>query len=111
MDGPPGNRRCFSREAPESPRQPLSAEPLRPGQPENRIENILYATFDHPLLKLVGVEEVLQCGLSTKRGWRPHYLFLDEIQAVKDWQVWLEAQVDFDKRQHRSYRFGPPSPF
>jgi len=45
--------------------------------------NILYATFDHPLLKLVGLDIV--------RLWRefepaqegPEYLFLDEIQITK----------------------------
>ncbi len=63
-------------------------------------QNILYATFDHPLLKLVGLETVL-------RLWREHdspaegpqYLFLDEIQVVKDWQTWLKHQVDFEKRR------------
>lgn len=63
-------------------------------------QNILYVTFDHPLLKLVGLEELL-------RLWREfepardgsEYLFLDEIQVTKDWQTWLKHQVDFDKRR------------
>lgn len=63
-------------------------------------QNILYATFDHPLFKLVGLEAVL-------RLWAEHeppaqgiqYLFLDEIQVVKDWQTWLKIQVDFSKHQ------------
>ena len=63
-------------------------------------QNILYATFDHPLLKLVGLETVL-------RLWAEHeppaegiqYLFLDEIQVVKDWQTWLKIQVDFTKHR------------
>lgn len=62
--------------------------------------NILYATFDHPLLKLIGLDGLL-------RLWREfepardgvEYLFLDEIQAAKDWQVWLKHQVDFEKRR------------
>lgn len=62
--------------------------------------NILYATFDHPLLKLIGLDGLL-------RIWREfepardgvEYLFLDEIQATKDWQVWLKHQVDFEKRR------------
>ena len=29
----------------------------------------------------------------------PEYLFLDEIQATKDWQTWLKHQVDFEKRR------------
>ncbi|UFS72082.1 ATP-binding protein [Geomonas sp. RF6] len=62
--------------------------------------NILYATFDHPLLKLIGLDGLL-------RLWREfeparegvEYLFLDEIQATKDWQVWLKHQVDFEKKR------------
>ncbi len=62
--------------------------------------NILYATFDHPLLKLIGLDGLI-------RLWREFeparegvvYIFLDEIQATKDWQVWLKHQVDFEKRR------------
>lgn len=62
--------------------------------------NILYATFDHPLLKLIGLDALLKL-------WRefepardgPEYLFLDEIQVAKDWQTWLKHQVDFEKRR------------
>ncbi len=62
--------------------------------------NILYVTFDHPLLKLLGLDGLVQL-------WRelepardgPEYLFLDEIQVAKDWQVWLKHQVDFEKRR------------
>jgi len=53
-----------------------------------------------PLLKLHGLEAVLNL-------WREvepaadglEYLFLDEVQATKDWQTWLKHQVDFDKRR------------
>jgi predicted AAA+ superfamily ATPase len=62
--------------------------------------NILYATFDHPLLKLIGLDALL-------RLWRefepvrdgPEFLFLDEIQVAKDWQTWIKHQVDFEKRR------------
>lgn len=62
--------------------------------------NILYATFDHPLLKLIGLEALV----SLWREFEPaeegvEYLFLDEIQVTKDWQVWLKLQVDFQKRR------------
>lgn len=62
--------------------------------------NILYATFDHPLLKLVGLDALLKLWREfepAKDG--PEYLFLDEIQFTKDWQVWLKHQVDFEKRR------------
>lgn len=62
--------------------------------------NILYATFDHPLLKLIGLDALI-------RLWREfepardgvEYVFLDEIQVAKDWQTWLKHQVDFEKRR------------
>lgn len=62
--------------------------------------NILYVTFDHPLLKLLGLDGLVQL-------WRelepapggPEYLFLDEIQVARDWQTWLKHQVDFEKRR------------
>lgn len=63
-------------------------------------QNILYATFDHPLLKLVGLEELLRLWREfepAKEG--PEYLFLDEIQITKHWQTWLKHQVDFEKRR------------
>jgi predicted AAA+ superfamily ATPase len=59
--------------------------------------NILYATFDHPILKLAGLEQTI-------RAWSelfpvvpgsPRMLFLDEIQFVPNWQTWLKHQVDF----------------
>jgi predicted AAA+ superfamily ATPase len=64
--------------------------------------NILYATFDHPLLKLTRLEDLL--GLW--REFEPskpgvEYLFLDEIQSAKDWQTWLKHQVDFEKGRRR----------
>jgi len=62
--------------------------------------NILYATFDHPLLKLAGIDAVLD-------AWRerepkmpgPEYLFLDEAQFIRDWGTWVKLQVDFQKQR------------
>lgn len=60
--------------------------------------NILYATFDHPILKLAGIDAVLD-------AWRERepkasgleYLFLDEAQFIRDWGTWVKHQVDFRK--------------
>ena len=68
---------------------------LREGVPA---ANILYATFDHPILKLAGIDAVLD-------AWRERepkaegldYLFLDEAQFVRDWATWVKHQVDFRK--------------
>jgi predicted AAA+ superfamily ATPase len=63
-------------------------------------QNILYATYDHPLLKLGGLDDIVKL-------WREYeppaegmeYLLLDEIQFARDWQTWLKHQVDFEKRR------------
>jgi len=60
--------------------------------------NILYATFDHPILKLAGIDAVLE-------AWRerepqqggPEFLFLDEAQFIRDRGTWVKHQVDFFK--------------
>lgn len=59
--------------------------------------NILFATFDHPLLKLAGLERTLRAWdeLYAPIAGSPRFLFLDEIQYAADWQTWLKHQVDF----------------
>jgi len=62
--------------------------------------NILYATFDHPLLKLAGLDAVLET-------WRhrepqvggPENLFLDEAQFIRNWGTWIKHQVDFSRNR------------
>jgi uncharacterized protein len=73
----------------------LLAEGVAPGQ-------ILYATFDHPLLKLAGLDGLLQLWREAEpaKPDQPEYLFLDEIQYTKDWQTWIKHQVDFHKGRH-----------
>jgi predicted AAA+ superfamily ATPase len=62
--------------------------------------NILYATFDHPLLKLEGLDRLIRLWREFEQGQEgPEYLFLDEIQSTKNWQTWLKHQVDFEKRR------------
>ena len=72
---------------------------------------ILYATFDHPILKLSGLSKTLQAwdALYAPAPDQPRFLFLDEIQYVPDWQVWLKHQVDFHRR-HRIAVTGSASP-
>ncbi len=74
---------------------------LREGVPP---ANILYATFDHPILKLAGIDAVLQ-------AWRERepkadgleYLFLDEAQFIRDWGTWVKHQVDFSKQRRIAF--------
>ncbi len=58
--------------------------------------NILYATFDHPILKLAGVDAVVEAWREREpRVDGPEYLLLDEAQAIRDWGTWVKHQVDF----------------
>lgn len=73
--------------------------------------NILYATFDHPILKLAGLERTLAAWeeMFPPEPDEPQWLFLDEIQYVAEWQTWLKHQVDF-KRGRRIVVTGSASP-
>jgi hypothetical protein len=62
--------------------------------------NILYATFDHPVFKLAGIEAVLEAWREREpRVDGPEYLFLDEAQFIRDWGTWVKHQVDFNKQR------------
>ena len=60
---------------------------------------IIYITFDHPLLKLADINKTIEAWEEIFPGTSDHtqYLFLDEVQFVPDWEVWLKHQVDFKK--------------
>ncbi len=61
-------------------------------------QNIVYITFDHPLFKLVGLDAILQLWRAIEPiGPGQEFLFIDEIQFLTDWQVWVKHQVDFQK--------------
>lgn len=62
--------------------------------------NILYVTFDSPLIKLIGLEGLIKAWEEFRpENQQPEYLLLDEIQYTKEWQTWLKHQVDFHKRR------------
>jgi predicted AAA+ superfamily ATPase len=63
-------------------------------------DRILYATFDNPVLKLIGLEGLLKAWDELRPpANQSEYLLLDEIQYTADWQTWLKHQVDFNKRR------------
>ena len=70
----------------------LLAAGYAPGQ-------VLYATLDHPLLKLAGLPRTLEAWdeLHPPAPGQTRYVFLDEIQYMPDWQTWLKHQVDFNR--------------
>jgi predicted AAA+ superfamily ATPase len=62
--------------------------------------NILYATFDHPLLKLAGIEAVIDAWrLREPKQNGYEYVFLDEAQFIRDWGTWVKHQIDFVKHR------------
>lgn len=69
--------------------------------------NILYATFDHPMIKLVGIDKIIEVWFEIEAPSGSIYLFIDEIQFMQDWQVWVKHQVDFNgrnrSRAHHNY--------
>lgn len=60
-------------------------------------KNILYVSFDNPIVKLVNVEEVLAVyeSLYPLEGIR--YIFLDEIQYTDCWELWMKVIYDTRK--------------
>ena len=59
--------------------------------------NILYVSFDNPIVKLVSVENVLSIyeSLYPIKGTR--FIFLDEIQYTEDWELWMKVIYDSRK--------------
>lgn len=57
--------------------------------------DILYITFDHPMFSIIGPDKLIEIWQSTKQSKGREYIFFDEIQYAKNWQVWLKHQVDF----------------
>lgn len=72
-------------------------ELLAKGVPASRI---LYATFDHPLLKLIGLDGLMRLWKEYEPAARgAEYILLDEIQYAKDWQTWIKHQVKFEPQR------------
>lgn len=60
--------------------------------------NVLYATFDHPILRLAGIDAVIEAWREREpRAEGPEYLLLDEAHFVRDWATRVKHQVDFRK--------------
>jgi predicted AAA+ superfamily ATPase len=101
LDSPPGGRALLLAGARQVGKTTLFLQAINrlldQGAPP---ANVLYASFDHPLLKLLGPERLVELWREVEPAQDgPEYLFLDEIQSTKDWQVWLKHQVDFSKRR------------
>ena len=72
-------------------------------------KNILYVSFDNPILKLVNMESILSIFelLYPLEGTR--YIFLDEIQYTENWELWMKVIYD-NRRNIRLAATGSASP-
>lgn len=70
---------------------------LKSGIPDS---NILYATFDHPCLKLSGIDSLMEIWREIEpKAHGQEYIFLDEGQFIENWPTWVKHQVDFFKQR------------
>ncbi|HET7580557.1 MAG TPA: ATP-binding protein [Bacillales bacterium] len=62
---------------------------------EDSPKKILYVSFDHPLLKLCSIGEILDVFQDNMaQDSKNLYLFFDEIQYASDWDAWLKTLYD-----------------
>ncbi|MFZ5625867.1 MAG: ATP-binding protein, partial [Bacillota bacterium] len=57
-------------------------------------KKILYISFDHPLLKLCRMDEIINIYETNVSPEEEAYLFFDEIQYATDWEKWLKVFYD-----------------
>ena len=72
-------------------------------------KNILYATFDNPILKLVNVENVLSIYEAMYPIEGMKYILLDEIQYTENWELWMKVVYD-SRKDIRLIATGSASP-
>ena len=59
-------------------------------------KDILFVSFDHPLLKLCSINIVLETYRANISNSETIYCFFDEIQYASDWNNWLKILYDTD---------------
>lgn len=57
-------------------------------------KNILFVSFDHPLLKLCSIDKVMDVYRTNVSAEEKSYCFFDEIQYTSDWNNWLKILYD-----------------
>lgn len=72
-------------------------------------KNILYVSFDNPIIKLVNVETVLSVYESLYPIEGEKYFFFDEIQYTDDWELWMKVIYD-SRKDVRMIATGSASP-
>ena len=71
--------------------------------------NILYATFDNPILKLESAENVLSIYEAMYPATGTRYIFFDEVQYTENWELWMKVIYD-SRKDIRLIATGSASP-
>ena len=71
--------------------------------------NILYATFDNPILKLVNAENVLSIYETMYPIEGTRYILFDEVQYTDNWELWMKVIYD-SRKDIRLIATGSASP-
>lgn len=61
---------------------------------------IIYISMDHPMLKLSGFADVLDCYHANIYPEKDVYYFFDEVQYAQDWAGWLKTIYDTQPATH-----------
>lgn len=72
-------------------------------------KNILYVSFDNPIVKLVNVESILSIYEVIYPIEGAKYVFLDEIQYTENWELWMKVVYD-SRKDIRLVATGSASP-
>ena len=72
-------------------------------------QRIVFVSLDHPILKLSGLNEVLECYHENINADENVYYFFDEVQYASDWAAWLKTIYDM-QRETKVVATGSASP-
>lgn len=61
-------------------------------------QRIVFISMDHPMLKLSGLNEILECYHENIWPEQDAYYFFDEIQYASDWDKWMKTIYDTQPR-------------
>lgn len=57
-------------------------------------QKIVFISMDHPMLKLSGFNDILECYYENIYAEQDVYFFFDEVQYAQDWDKWLKTIYD-----------------
>jgi len=60
-------------------------------------QRIVFVSMDHPMLKLSGLNDILECYHENVYARQDAYYFFDEIQYASDWDKWLKTIYDLQQ--------------